>query len=350
MKLEKRIKAFSILGLFLKQFKSEILNSELSELNNKFYNDFNELINKQKALNGWFDRKNVLNAIDAVALMLSHDELIKWADSYSIKEGNKNIGVIMAGNIPLVGFHDFLTVLITGNKIQAKLSSDDNTLLKKIAEIIIDIEPDFADKIEFVEILQDFDAVIATGSNNTSRYFKQYFDNYPNVIRKNRSSIAIVNENDSIDDLKELGKDIFNFYGLGCRSVSKLYVPKGFKLDKVFEALFDYKDVIDNNKYANNYDYNKAVYLLGNHPLLDNNFLLLKEDSSLNSPVGVLHYEYYDDIVKLKSHLNEIQEDIQCVVSSNNTPIQTINFGESQCPMLADYADGVDTLTFINEL
>ena len=351
MNLEKRINAFVKLGFFLNQFKNNVQNNELADLNKLFYNDFDELIFRQKTFNGWFERDSVILAIGEISNSLSHKNLSDWLGSYSLeKNANKTIGVIMAGNIPLVGFHDFLSVLVSGNKVKVKLSSNDNTLLPMVAKVLVAIEPDFDEQINFIEKLEKFDAVIATGSNNTARYFKQYFGKYPHIIRKNRNSIAIIHKDDQIDDLKPLGSDIFQYFGLGCRSVSKLYIPKSYRLDTIFEALYGYKSITNNNKYANNYDYNKAVYLLGNNQLLDNNFILLKPDNSLASPVGVLHYELYEDINELQNHLKTINEDIQCVVSSKNMPLNTFNFGEAQCPSLNDYADGVDTIDFLINL
>ena len=352
MSLEKRIKAFVQLGLFLKQFKNGQKNEAIAPINDKFYDDFEYIILRQKALNGWFEKENVIQAINAIGESLTAEQLNDWLSSYSIKEdANKAVGVIMAGNIPMVGFHDFLSVLISGNKIQAKLASNDNTLIRKIGEILVFIDSDFEDKISFVEKLENFDAVIATGSNNTARYFEQYFGKYPNIIRKNRNSVAIVNENDKAEELNALGTDIFQYFGLGCRSVSKVYFPKGYKIDTFFESILDdFQDVTQNNKYANNYDYNKAVYLMGNNQLLDNGFLLLKEDATLASPVGVLNYEFYDSIETLSVHLKEQEENLQCIVSSKNTPIETFGFGEAQCPALNDYADGVDTMKFLLEL
>ena len=351
MNLEKRINAFVKLGLFLKQFKTENKNDSLNEINQLFYEEFQNLINRQKAYNGWFDEKNVRNAISSIAEMLSEEKLKQWLNTYSLKEGAaKNIGVIMAGNIPLVGFHDFLTVLITGNNIKIKLSSNDKTLLPKVAEILTYIEPEFKERIAFVDKLVDFDAVLATGSNNTSRYFKQYFGKYPHLIRNNKTSIAIISEDDTKEDIEKLGQDVFTYYGLGCRNVSKLFLPKNYPLDNIFEAFYSFGSVIENNKYANNYDYNKAVYLLGNNKIFDNNFLLMKEEQQLDSPVGVLYFEYYDDMNDLNEYLNKIASNIQCVVSSKNTHIETFLFGEAQNPGLGDYADGVDTVQFVNEL
>jgi hypothetical protein len=352
MTLDKRINAFVLLGKFLKQFPENSKNESLDTINKVFYKDFEELILRQFFLNGWFDKENVLNAVSAVANSLSQQELNQWLLPYQINDSSsKKVGVIMAGNIPMVGFHDFLSVLITGNTLQAKMSSNDNTLLRKIGEVLVFIESSFKDKIHFVEKLENFDAVIATGSNNSARYFDYYFGKYPHIIRKNRNSIAIVNEKDMPNDIEELGKDIFQYYGLGCRNVSKLYFPKKYRIDNFFEAIFDkYHNVTQHNKYANNYDYNKAVFLLGNNELLDNDFLLLKEDKSMSSPVGVMFYEYYDDINILEEKIKDLKNEIQCVVSSENTPLGTLRFGEAQSPKLNDYADGVDTIQFLVDL
>jgi hypothetical protein len=352
MSLEKRINAFVQLGLFLKQFGVDEKNEALSLINDKFYDDFVELILRQKAYNGWFDKHNVLMSISEISNSLSKKNLDKWVSKYTINDtSNKTIGVIMAGNIPLVGFHDFLCVLISGNKIQAKLSSCDNTLIQKISKVLIEIEPTLIDKIYFKDRLENFDAVIATGSNNTARYFDQYFGKYPHIIRKNRNSVAVINENDDKEALAELGKDVFQYFGLGCRSVSKLYFPKGYRIDIFFESILDkYQDVTNNNKYANNYDYNKAVYLMGSNQLLDNGFLLLKEDEGLNSPVGVLNYEFYNSNAELEEHLEELNNQIQCIVSSKNSPIHSLAFGQAQCPELSDFSDGIDTLQFLLEL
>lgn len=351
MSLEKRINAFIELGTFLKQFKNSEVEESLTSLNEKHYDDFESLIKRQKAFNGWFTEDFVMESINAIAKMVNKENIEKWISNYEIKELTpKNVGVIMAGNIPLVGFHDFLCVLISGHNIIAKTSSEDNTLLRKIAEILIDIEPEFSSRIKFVERLENFGAVIATGSNNTARYFEAYFGKYPNIIRKNRNSVAVIDNNDSKDAIMNLGNDIFQYYGLGCRNVSKLYVPKGYNFNQFFEAIFeDFQDIVNNNKYANNYDYNKAVYLLGNNQLLDNNFVLLKEDESFSSPVAVLHYEYYENIDELKNHLQSQKENIQCVVSSE-APIESLKFGEAQQPKLWDYADGVDTMAFLTNL
>ncbi|PCJ24245.1 MAG: acyl-CoA reductase [Flavobacteriales bacterium] len=352
MSLQKRIKAFVQLGLFLKQFKTRVKEDSITAINDNFYEEFYNLILRQKSLNGWFTEQNVISSLYEIGSSLSEKKLNEWISIYNTKnDTEKNIGVIMAGNIPLVGFHDMLCVLITGNIIQAKLASNDNTLIKKMGEMLIFIEPILANKIIFTEKLKNFDAVIATGSNNTSRYFEYYFGKYPHIIRKNRNSVAIINKSDGIGEVKDLGKDIFQYFGLGCRSVSKIYFPKGYRINTFFEAIYDeYQDVTQNNKYANNYDYNKAVYLMGNNRLLDNGFLLLKEEESLSSPVGVLNYEFYDSINELKSILEKQKNELQCIVSSKNTPIETLKFGQAQCPSLNEYADGIDTIKFLIDL
>ncbi len=354
MNLDTRITAFIVLGKFLKQFHSKEKTSENQSLNELFYDDFNDLILRQKSLNGWFTEENVRNAIGEIAAMLKADELKKWLATYSIsEEKTKKIGVIMAGNIPLVGFHDFLSVLISGNVFIGKCASSDNTLIKKIADILIHINPKFKERIIFTEQFNKntpADAFIATGSNNSARYFEYYFGKYPSIIRKNRNSVAIINGKESKEELAELGKDIFNYFGLGCRNVSKLYVPKNYDFTPFFEAIFDFQEVVNNNKYANNYDYHKAIYLLNSEQLLDNNFVLLKEDNSLSSPVGVIFYEQYDSVAQLEKEIQAKLEEIQCVVSQTKFTFETVNFGAAQSPQLCDYADGVDTMAFLNQL
>lgn len=354
MSLDKRIKSFTQLGKFLNQFDElKEKDESLTELNNLYYDDFSSITQQAKSHNGWFTIESVTASISAIGKTLTEQNLKNWLASYpenSIKK-SKTIGVIMAGNIPLVGFHDMMCVLLAGDTLMAKTSSGDRLLPQKIGEILIHLHPEFKNKIIFADKLEKFDAVIATGSNNTARYFQSYFGKYPHIIRKNRNSVAIINPKDTQEDIAPLGKDIFQYYGLGCRNVSKLYLPKGFDFDRFYKAIFqEYQNVTDNNKYANNYDYNKAVYLMGSNKLLDNGFLLLKEDESLTSPVGVLHYEYYNNIEELATLLEKRQEEIQCVVSSKNTPINTLLFGEAQSPQLSDYADGVDTLQFLLDL
>lgn len=352
MLLDNRIKAFVSLGTFLKQFSAQGKRYE-NTLNAKFYNDFDELIKTVHIHNPWFSEDNVRNSVEAIANSLNQEQLIDWLSAYikQIKDTKKplRVAVIMAGNIPMVGFHDMLCVLISGNKFVGKLSSDDKFLLPFITKILIAIEPGFSDYIEFTEgSLKNINAVIATGSNNSARYFDYYFGKYPNIIRKNRNSVAVLTGNESINDLRLLGKDVFQYFGMGCRNVSKFFVPRGYTFDTFYESVFDYKHIINNNKYCNNYDYNRTVYLMSNNSsLLDNNFLLLKEDICYASPIGVLFYEFYEDINNLNVRLESDKDQIQCVVSNSPHIINAIGFGEAQCPKLTDYADGVDTMKFL---
>ncbi|WP_295671312.1 acyl-CoA reductase [uncultured Mucilaginibacter sp.] len=309
------------------------------------------IIETEHHYNAWFTADSVLHAVKAIGGMLNNKELGLWLDSYDFDENEpaKKVGLILAGNIPLVGFHDVLCVLITGNYALIKASSQDARLIKGVLEILTTIAPHFKKQYNFVERLTDFDAVIATGSNNTSRYFEYYFGKVPNIIRKNRSSIAVICGDETAEQLYQLGHDIFDYFGLGCRNVSKLLVPKGYNFNFFFESIEVYNDIINHNKYNNNYFYNKSIYLVNSDKHLDNNFLLLKEDTRLASPLGVLYFEYYDDLNAAKSKLVEESERIQCIVSAIplETNNQVVDFGQSQQPALWDYADGVDTMQFL---
>ena len=252
----------------------------------------------------------------------------------------------MAGNIPLVGFHDFLSVLITGNKVLCKMSSNDKILLTFLIQKLIEIEPSFKDYIAITDgKLTDFNAVIATGSNNTARYFDYYFKKHPSIIRKNRNSIALITGDETPEQMQLLAKDIFTYFGLGCRNVSKILVPKNYNWDHFFNNMFVERELINNHKYANNYDYNKAVYLMSDIKLLDNEFMLLKEDEGYSSPISVVFYEFYESVLEAKEKLASDTDQIQCIVSKNHIP-----HGETQSPNLWDYADAVDTVKFILEL
>lgn len=310
--------------------------------------DLSAIIDKASMHNGWFTQDNLSFALECWSTALSEENINSWISKYELKDTEpKTIAVVMAGNIPLVGFHDFLSVLITGNRVKAKLSSSDTVLLPFIAEKLFEIEPGFRNKVDFTDDrLTGFDAVIATGSNNTARYFDYYFGKYPNIIRKNRNSVAVLSGDESHEQLEGLANDIFRYFGLGCRNVSKLFVPKEYNFDDFFRAMFSWKEIINNNKYINNYDYNKAVYLMSNIALLDNEFMLLKEDPGYSSPISVVFYEHYDSTDSLNDMLKNNSEDIQVVVSDMNLP-NAIPLGKAQSPQLWDYADGVDTVEFL---
>ena len=342
-------RGFIELGKFLSQFSEEGNVKNPSVLFNEvFFEDFENLIHLSQSHNGWYTPENVYFSIQSWAKALTEENLNEWLSSYKfVPKDRKNIGLILAGNIPLVGFHDFLSVLITGNNVLIKSSSNDQFLLPFLAKYLIAIEPEFSSKITFVEgKLENFDAVIATGSNNTARYFEYYFKDKPSIIRKNRNSVAVLNGEESKQQLVALGEDIFRYFGLGCRNVSKIFVPKGYSFNAFFEAIFEYQDVIHYEKYANNYDYNKAVFLMSNFKLLDNGFLTIKEDSSYASPISSIFYEFYDAIEDLQIRLQTENEQIQCIVS-NDLVENSIAFGQTQKPNLWDYADNVDTISFL---
>ncbi|MCF6278937.1 MAG: acyl-CoA reductase [Flavobacteriaceae bacterium] len=352
MTLENRISAFVKLGDFLSQFSINNISKKENILHNDlFFDIFKTQIKRAKEYNGWFTDENVLFSLENWGKSLSKRNLEKWTSSYSFSDDtSKTIAIIMAGNIPVVGFHDFLSVLITGNNVLVKLSSNDKFFLPLIAKYLEHVEPDFNGKISFTDKeLSNFDAVIATGSNNTARYFEYYFGKYPSIIRKNRNSTAILTGNETEEELNGLGEDIFRYFGLGCRSVSKLFVPKGYNFDKLFKSIFKYGDIINYNKYQNNYDYNKAVYLMSLFKLQENGFLMLKEDSSYSSPIATLFYEYYESEKKLTEKLKNDTDKIQCIVGNINLK-NIVEFGKTQTPNLWDYADEIDTINFINNL
>jgi len=353
MTLETKKSIFVELGKFLKQFsekdtikKSDVLHNDL------FFDDFEKLIHLSQSHNGWYTPEQVYFAIKSWADALTDENIDKWLSQYSSEfsqedKTGKTVALILAGNIPLVGFHDFLSVLITGNKALIKTSSNDQHLLPFLAKYLIAVDESLKDKVTFVEgKLENFDTVIATGSNNTARYFEYYFKDKPSIIRKNRNSAAVLNGKETHEELEALGEDIFRYFGLGCRNVSKLFVPKGYSFDTFFQAIFKYQDVIHYEKYANNYDYNKAVFLMSNFKLLDNGFLTLKEDSSYASPISSVFYEFYENIEDLQTRLEVDAEQIQCIVS-NDLIKNSISFGQTQNPHLWDYADNVDTITFL---
>lgn len=349
--LEKTKKAFTELGKFLGQFSEEKSVKNQNVLyNDLYFEEFLTLIENQKHHNGWFLESEVYFSIQSWADALTRENLDKWLSAYHFTETEpKSVGLILAGNVPLVGFHDFLSVLVSGHKAVVKTSSNDQHLLPFLAKYLIQTEPLLQDRIAFVEKLENFDAVIATGSNNTARYFEYYFKNKPNIIRKNRNSVAVIDGNESEEDLANLGKDIFTYFGLGCRNVSKLFVPKGYDFEKFFKGMYEHREIINNQKYINNYDYNKAVFLMSNFLILDNGFLVLKEDNSYSSPISSVFYEYYNDLEEVKNRIKQDSEQIQCVVSHNLIE-NSVAFGQTQHPKLWDYADNVDTISFLTKI
>lgn len=343
---------FVELGKFLSQFSLE--NNQQNEqvkYNDLFFNSFVDLIALSQSHNNWFTPENVHFSISSWSDALTENNLNQWLSAYNfIEKEPKNVGLILAGNIPLVGFHDFLSVLISGNNVLVKTSSKDDYLIKFLAKYLISLDNRFNEKITFVEgKLENYDAVIATGSNNTARYFEYYFKNKPSIIRKSRNSVAVLTGKETSEEMTLLSEDVFRYFGLGCRNVSKIFVPKNYNFDAFFNGMYAQKDVIYYEKYANNYDYNKAVFLMSNFQLLDNEFLTIKEDTSHASPISSVFYEYYEDVNEVKARIQQDAEMIQCVVS-NGIIENSVYFGNTQKPNLWDYADNVDTLDFLNNL
>lgn len=349
MTIEERKSYFVKLGHFLGEFDLENRDSTKNTAQNQvFYNELNQKIDQAIHYNGWFTRENVIFSLQQWSKALTKPNLDKWLKAYNLEPKTpKTVAIIMAGNIPLVGFHDFLSVLISGHKVLVKQSSNDRQLLPVIAAYLMEIAPEFENRIQFTEErLSHFDAVIATGSDNTARYFEYYFSKKPNIIRKNRNSVAVLSGEETPAELEELGEDIFRYFGLGCRNVSKLYVPENYNFESFFKAIFPWKHLLNSAKYANNYDYNKAVYLMSEFKLLENGFLILKKDESFGSPIASLFYEEYKDEKELNEKLQQQEDKLQCVVSQTSE----VKFGETQTPKLWDYADGVDTLKFLEQL
>ena len=352
MDLIDRQKAFAKLGAFMGQFKVLGIKKNTSILgNDPFFNELQIQINQAVHHNGWFTLENVLYALETWSEALQEKNIRQWTNAYDFSvASSKTIGIVTAGNIPLVGFHDFLTVLMSGHSVMIKQSSNDQQLLPVLVDYLYAIEPRFRDHITFTEVqLNNFDAVIATGSNNTARYFEHYFKKYPNIIRKNRNAVAVVTGSETEQDLEALGEDVFRYFGLGCRSVSKVFVPKNYDFDKLFKAVFKQNEIMNYIKYKNNYDYNKTVYLMSQISLLENGFLVLKEDPNYASPIATLFYEYYESIPSLEKRLTSDKEQIQCVVT-NDVIANSVPFGKTQQPQLWDYADGVDTMKFLLQL
>ena len=344
MQTSNRIQAFSELGTYLKLFVQAYEQENPNESQQKF----NETLQIAKAKNSWFTIENQLFALESWAKALTKNNLEKWVEPYDLEvEKVKIIGLVAAGNITLVGFHDILTVLMSGNKVQVKLSSKDEVLIPYLMDLLFEIQPEFKNYYELVEKLENYDAVIATGSDNTARYFESYFKHVPHLIRKNRTSVAILDGSETKEDLEALAKDMLQYFGLGCRNVTKIYIPKNYDLDKIFNALFPWKDIIHHHKYANNYDYFSTIYLMKSIPILENGFVLFKQDDGLFSPISTILYEYYQDKGKVKELLAENESKIQCIISNDE---EHVGWGEAQQPQLWDYADNVDTLEWLSLL
>lgn len=334
MTLQHRIKALAQWGAEISARPVELLDA----------------IERAGLANSWFTPSHIEQALKSLEYNLEANRLNEWLSPYPFEnQTTKSVGLIMAGNIPLVGFHDLLAVLGAGYKAKIKLSSDDQILPTYLIGLLTSIAPELGERIELVDRLTDFDLVIATGSNNSARYFEYYFGKKPHIIRKNRNSVAIITGNESEEQLNKLGHDIFDYFGLGCRNVSKLYVPENYDVAHFYEGIADHESIFDHFKYRNNYDYNKSLYLINGDKHYDNGFLLLKEDARLASPLAALHYEEYTSLTALEKEVTAQSDEIQCIVGNmeifSNSPV--VPFGQSQLPTLHDYADGINTLDFL---
>ena len=336
MQLKEQIFTFSQLGDFL--------------LDNSNEDQIKTIASAARNENAWFTEDNVRLSIENIArIFLNAQFLEQFIAKHQPNEGKiaKKVGIVMAGNIPAVGFHDLLCVVLSGNIALIKLSSSDSVLIKFIINRLFECNHEFRNFIQIIDRLNDADALIATGSDNTAKHFEYYFAKKPHIIRRNRSSIAILRGDETRTDLGNLGNDIFQYFGLGCRNVSKLYVPNGYTFDKFYEAIEYWNTICLHHKYNNNYDYNKSILLVNGVKHLDNGFLLLKEDEALVSPISICFWEAYDNETHLKTLIDNKKDKIQCIVSKDGFYPSSYSFGEAQIPKLDDFADGVDTMAFL---
>ena len=313
---------------------------------------FGEVIERQYRENSWFTPEFCRHALSALGQMLAPKALdayyTRYKDIAPDEDPCRTVAVISAGNIPVAAFHDFFCTLVSGNDYQGKLSSQDKLLLPALAQELIHIEPRFAERISFVEKVSDFDAVIATGSNNSARYFDYYFSKYPHILRKNRNSVAVLNETESDDELRALANDIYLYFGLGCRSISKLFVPRNYDFLPFLQILTqESQPIAQHHQFNNNLEYQKAVHLMNQIPYMDAGTFLLVENQSYASPIGMVYYEYYDDIESVNRRLEADSELLQCIVSRDPHITHAEPFGSAQSPTLTDYPDGIDTLKWL---
>jgi len=334
MEINTLVAAFVELGSYIKNQKDKVLLNE---------------IDRAYVQNNWFTPENTRSALLAIAdQYLDEKKLQRWTANYKIDSIKpKKVGLVMAGNIPLVGFHDLLCVVITGHTAHIKLSSKDEVLPKLIIDKLITISPKLKQQIHIKDNLRDADAYIASGSNNASRYFSQYFGKYPHIFRRNRNAVAVLTGKETATDIMHLQDDIFRFFGLGCRNVSKLFIPKDYKLHTLLNKFTKYPKILHHNKYRNNYDYYQTIYIMNKTEHMAGHNLLLKEDKQYSSPISVLYYERYESLKKVKDQLITRREDIQCIVGNMDNAIP---FGSTQMPSLNNYADDVDTMDFLANL
>lgn len=343
MNQKNNIQGLIELGIFIQDF----LNTA-EENYTASQEQFQALMRRSEVENPWFTQENLKFCLTYWAQSFTQEKIEGWLNTYDFSSHSKKIGLILAGNIPMVGLHDVLCVLLSHHEAVIKLSSKDRLLIPFLLEKWNEFsEGNLA--YTFVEKLSDYDAVIATGSNNTARYLEYYFKDKLSIIRKNRTSVAVLSGKETDEELQLLAEDIFRYFGLGCRNVTRLFIPQEFEISRLFENFLHFKEVINHHKYANNYDYNRAIYLLNQEQFWDNNFVMLKEDEKLFSPLSVINFSRYQELQQVSDFLKENEENIQCVVASKNLRIKdSIDFGEAQFPSLGTYADNVDTMKFLS--
>lgn len=343
MNQELKIKGLVGVGEFLLDFLQKDPESYTAEEHQLY-----AVMKKSEQENPWFTQENQRFCLQHWAHLFNEDSIKHWLSGYSVAKTSKKVGLILAGNIPLVGFHDVLSVLLSNHIPLIKLSSKDRLLLPFLLEKW-NAGSEGILNYAWVEKLTDYDAVIATGSNNTARYLEYYFKDSSSLIRKNRTSVAVLKGDETNEELQLLAEDIFRYFGLGCRNVTRLLIPRDFDLARLFENFLHFKDLINHHKYANNYDYNRAVYLLNQELFWDNNFVMLKEDDQLFSPLSVINFSRYDHIDDVQLYLDENEDQIQCVVAKAALQIpDAADFGKAQYPALNTYADNTDTLQFLS--
>ncbi len=322
------------------------LMSRLGEYLGSPNDEWNNHVQRATHANAWFTEGHIDIAVkNIVSHLLQRSLLEAWVALYNLPVAQpKKVGIVMAGNIPLVGFHDFLCAFMSGHYVMIKLSSKDSVLLTAIIDKLTEWEPLVKEQVTISELLKGCNAYIATGSNNSARYFEAYFKKYPHIIRRNRTSVAILDGTETGEELKLLADDIFSYFGLGCRNVTQVCLPMGYDVKKLLEAFSVYNDIIHHHKYKNNYDYYLAIYLLNKVPYYTNDSLLMVENELPFSAVSMLHYRFYENIQNISEELSN-SSDIQCISGHGFIP-----FGNAQKPSLTDYADGVDTMAFLSEL
>ncbi|WP_292008923.1 acyl-CoA reductase [Chryseobacterium sp.] len=341
MDIENKISGLTQLGNYINEF----LKKDSKDFNESDV-EFEILLKKSEIENPWFTVDNQKFALRQWAGLITDSNIRDWLGNYSPSGTSKKVGLILAGNIPLVGFHDVISVILSNHIPVIKLSSKDKYMLPFLLKKWKEFSKDRV-SYEMVEKLEDFDAVIATGSNNTARYLEYYFKDHMSIIRKNRTSVAVLKGDETDEELRLLAKDIFQYFGLGCRNVTRIFIPQDFLLDRLFENFLDFKDIIHHHKYANNYDYNRAVYLLNQEKFWDNNFVMLKEDDKLFSPLSVINFSRYSSLDEVKDFIRENEESIQCIVAKKDLDFDSVGLGEAQNPGLSTYADNVDTMKFL---